>query len=244
MKTARKTAKPLPSPANQKRDDARHKILEVAMELFYVQGYDKTTTRQIIQKAGILNGSLYHSFTNKEEIFKTIIVSAFRNALEESEKLFPKTETIQDLITVATFPIALELYAASKFKRAAELLYQAHQSWTVLDGFIKVSIDWVAQHSTLFNPTENKRGFYANTLAIMGAIGNLVGEFANTDDEIDYRASFRIGLEVFCTVFKYPIYALDEMVEKICNILETNDIQIFEHMIKSDTQKQLMIDLA
>lgn len=36
------------------------------MELFYVQGYDKTTTRQIIQKAGILNGSLYHSFTNKE----------------------------------------------------------------------------------------------------------------------------------------------------------------------------------
>ena len=49
MKTARKTAKPLPSPANQKRDDARHKILELAMEIFYDQGYVKTSTSQIIQ---------------------------------------------------------------------------------------------------------------------------------------------------------------------------------------------------
>lgn len=230
MKTKGRSPKASLENINQKRDVSRSKILEAAMELFYVQGYSKTTTRQIIQKTGILNGSLYHSFTNKEDIFKTIIIQALTESLEESEKLFRKCDSIPDLITVAAFPVALELYAASLSKRAAELLYQAHQSWTVLDSFINVYIEWVSSHTTLFDPKEHKREFYVNTLAVMGSIGNLVGEFCNTDQKPDYRDSFKIGLEIFCAVFKYPAFTIESIAEDVCNMIESNNVQIFKKL--------------
>lgn len=237
MKTNGRSPKASLEKANPKRDVSRSKILEAAMELFYVQGYNKTTTRQIIQKTGILNGSLYHSFTNKKDIFKTIIIQAFKDSLEESEKLLHKCDSISDLITVAAFPVALEFYAASLSKRAAELLYQAHQSWTVLDSFINVYIEWVSSHTTLFDPNEHKREFYVNTLAVMGSIGNLVGEFCNTDQKLNYRDSFKIGLEIFCAVFKYPTFTIDSIAENVCNMVESNNIQIFNKKLQIDNDK-------
>ncbi len=210
----------------KKRESSKKKILDVAMDLFYEVGYEKTTTRLIVQRAGIRNGSLYYMFANKEEIFKEIMLNAFKDALVESESLF---DSDTDFITELTFPIALELYTASKSKRIAELLYQAHSSWSVLDSFVGIICNWVVAHSSVSSHMIEAKETHANILAVMGVVGNIIGEFANTDDELDYKVVLKTVMEVFCIVFKYPLFNMDEVINEIRDKVESGNIVICGH---------------
>ena len=71
----------------EKRDIARRQIMDVSLELFLKKGFEETTTRDIIAKAGILNGSLYNRFKNKDEILISILRDAIGDILHESETI-------------------------------------------------------------------------------------------------------------------------------------------------------------
>lgn len=49
-------------------EERRNEILDVAGELFMINGYDKTSTNAILDKVGIARGTLYYHFKSKEEI--------------------------------------------------------------------------------------------------------------------------------------------------------------------------------
>ena len=69
------------SNAEKRREESRKIILDAAIELFFTKGYENTTTRDIIMKAGILNGSLYNRFKSKDEILYTIFEESVKDAL-------------------------------------------------------------------------------------------------------------------------------------------------------------------
>jgi AcrR family transcriptional regulator len=48
--------------------DTRERILDVALELFTEQGYDKTTLRQIAEPLGFTQAAIYYHFAAKEDI--------------------------------------------------------------------------------------------------------------------------------------------------------------------------------
>ncbi len=48
------------------------KILTVARRMFSKQGFAKTSTTDIVKKAGIARGGLYHHFPEKKDIFKAV----------------------------------------------------------------------------------------------------------------------------------------------------------------------------
>jgi AcrR family transcriptional regulator len=48
--------------------ETREKILDVALELFAQNGYDKTSLRDIAERLGITKAALYYYFERKEEI--------------------------------------------------------------------------------------------------------------------------------------------------------------------------------
>ena len=54
-------------------NDTRDRILEVALDLFIEQGYDKTSLREIAERVGVTKAALYYHFASKEEIFRTLI---------------------------------------------------------------------------------------------------------------------------------------------------------------------------
>lgn len=58
-------------------EDARQRILDSAKAIFLEQGYKKTTIRQIVQRSGLLIGSIYHFFENKEDIFCQLFLNVF-----------------------------------------------------------------------------------------------------------------------------------------------------------------------
>ncbi|MEY9929046.1 AcrR family transcriptional regulator [Catenulispora sp. GP43] len=61
------------------RGEARDRIVAAATDLFARQGYEATTTRQIVEAAQVTKGALYHWFSSKEEL----LTSIYRELLAE-----------------------------------------------------------------------------------------------------------------------------------------------------------------
>lgn len=53
----------------------KEEIIERATELFHRNGYHKTSMMDIAEACGILKGSLYHHFKNKEDLMKEVLIS-------------------------------------------------------------------------------------------------------------------------------------------------------------------------
>jgi len=64
---------------NKKKKIMRDKIIDAASELFFLNGYENTTTDQIAQKADIGAGTLYNYFKSKAEIFMEIFAEEFED---------------------------------------------------------------------------------------------------------------------------------------------------------------------
>lgn len=54
-------------------EDKREKILLSCMEVFADNGYERASTNEIVQKAGISKGILFHYFGNKKNLFLYIL---------------------------------------------------------------------------------------------------------------------------------------------------------------------------
>jgi AcrR family transcriptional regulator len=62
-------------------------VLGAAAELFTEQGYAATTTREVAERAGIRQASIYHYFTGKEEILASLLESTVQPSLEAARTL-------------------------------------------------------------------------------------------------------------------------------------------------------------
>ncbi len=79
-------------------ESPRGRILVAAARLFREKGYNRTTMRDLGANVGILSGSIFHHFTNKDEILFAVmdeVVIAMDEALKVS---LSKANTINDKI--------------------------------------------------------------------------------------------------------------------------------------------------
>jgi AcrR family transcriptional regulator len=66
--SSKMTAMPRRSAAAPDSGDTRDRILDVALDLFIEQGYDKTSLRQIAEPLGFTQAAIYYHFAAKEDI--------------------------------------------------------------------------------------------------------------------------------------------------------------------------------
>ncbi|GAB3669103.1 TetR/AcrR family transcriptional regulator [Actinocorallia lasiicapitis] len=86
----------------------RRRILDVALDLFAQKGFDGTGVQEIVTKAGVTKGALYHYFASKDEILFEIYGSVFRQEQENlaailAQGLGPEEalrKIIEDLVIV------------------------------------------------------------------------------------------------------------------------------------------------
>ena len=55
------------------RAATRDRLIEAAMELFYVRGYEGTSVADILDKSEVNSGSLYYFFSGKEELLLAVL---------------------------------------------------------------------------------------------------------------------------------------------------------------------------
>ncbi|MEP1740420.1 MAG: TetR/AcrR family transcriptional regulator [Kangiellaceae bacterium] len=72
---------------NQTRQQAalatKQKIIQAAFEIVGEAGYEALTTNLLISKAGVAKGTLYHHFSNLDDVVYAMIESIFDQSLED-----------------------------------------------------------------------------------------------------------------------------------------------------------------
>jgi AcrR family transcriptional regulator len=83
----RRAGRPRLRPASDAQVAPRAEILDAAAELFVSQGLAATTTRQIAERVGIRQASLYHHFAGKAEILLELLTQSVRPSLRVAAAL-------------------------------------------------------------------------------------------------------------------------------------------------------------
>jgi AcrR family transcriptional regulator len=83
----RRAGRPRLRPASNAAVPPRAEILDAAAELFVSQGLAATTTRQIADRVGIRQASLYYYFAGKDEILLELLTQSVRPSLQVAATL-------------------------------------------------------------------------------------------------------------------------------------------------------------
>jgi AcrR family transcriptional regulator len=83
----RRAGRPRLRPASDTEVAPRAEILDAAAELFVGQGLAATTTRQIAERVGIRQASLYYYFAGKDEILLELLTQSVRPSLRVAGEL-------------------------------------------------------------------------------------------------------------------------------------------------------------
>lgn len=62
--------------------DTRARIVEAAMELFWLKGYGSTSIADILSRSQVNSGSLYHFFPGKQDLLLAVL-DAYRDGIDE-----------------------------------------------------------------------------------------------------------------------------------------------------------------
>jgi AcrR family transcriptional regulator len=73
------------SPRAERGEQTRRTLLSFARRLFARKGYAETSTREIVDAAGLTKGALYHHFEDKLELYRAVVEEMARELVERTE---------------------------------------------------------------------------------------------------------------------------------------------------------------
>lgn len=79
-------------------EETRETLRAAARELFGTQGYAATSTEEIVARAGVTKGALYHHFTDKEQLFRAVFEQIQREISDLSVVEFLQADTWEPLV--------------------------------------------------------------------------------------------------------------------------------------------------
>ena len=207
----------------ERTEEMRQSILDASLELFIEQGYDKTTTRQILQKVGILNGSLYNIYRSKDEIFADIAIRALSEAMDMMEDLIGPNVGIPE--RVCYLP-CIEIFASSRSPRIAELLSVATERWDIQR---KISAFYMERLGSLHpedRDTMDDPSFVIGMIAYSGAIGAVLRRMSEDQGAMDEKSVMRVICSIQLKTFDVSMDDLDGYIDRLVDAFETHRIVI------------------
>jgi len=78
--------------------DVRAWIIDAAVALFHEQGYDATGVQEIVERAGVTKGALYHYFRSKENLLLTIREEFISDLLRRGHEILDQSESATEAL--------------------------------------------------------------------------------------------------------------------------------------------------
>ena len=106
---------------SKRRKDMRDQILQVALDLFTKQGYDKTSLREIAERLEVTKAALYYHFTSKEEILSALVAGIprmFDELIAWSEGLPRSVESRKEILRRLAALTSQNLHPVLRFVQA------------------------------------------------------------------------------------------------------------------------------
>ncbi|HET6785792.1 MAG TPA: TetR/AcrR family transcriptional regulator [Erysipelotrichaceae bacterium] len=139
--------------------NTKDKIIEVALDLFSVNGYESVSVRDISKAVGIKESSLYNHFKNKQDIFDTIIQVCTEKAMNQYKDLkidqtlqgdFKVYDRISEELLIKISMDLFEFYVTdkdmSRFRKI--LIIEQFKNKTIQDVYFKYFMDDAIQFQT------------------------------------------------------------------------------------------------
>jgi AcrR family transcriptional regulator len=148
----------------QHTKEIRQKVLETAKELLIEQGYKKTTIRGIVERSGVLTGSIYYFFKNKEMIFADMIATIVHQCIE---KIDACSEGESPAFKYAVI-CEVELKKMQDDPRIREIYYECYHSPIIFERMVDLFAAYAEQ---LFGERFTTEEYRQKNLLIKGAMG-------------------------------------------------------------------------
>jgi AcrR family transcriptional regulator len=84
------------TPRQERAQETRRRIVDVALDLFRQHGYDGTTMRMIAAEAGVSLGSAYYYFGSKEELVLGFYAQLQTSHLAHAEQVLDRESDLED----------------------------------------------------------------------------------------------------------------------------------------------------
>ena len=224
-----------------KTEETRQRILEESLKLFLEQGYEKTTTRQILQRVGILNGSLYNIYRNKEAIFTDIILMSLREVMEQAPKHIPETS---DKIDLLTYLLCIEIYLSKRSKRIAELLCIANENWNVRTKVDAAVLDWARTAGSVNDSYSDIDEPLLRLNACTGATFMFIEMMANEAESVDERSAMTIVVEFVNALAHRADVDVDSKVSSLIASFSREEIVVCGLRVLRGTGMSFSIELT
>lgn len=177
-------------------EEVKSKILLVAKELFASQGYKKTTIRQIVTKSGVLTGSIYHFFKNKDDIFQTLVLELFNRCEKIVNERFEKESPALRYAVMC----AIELRAVKMNELVCETYYEAYSSNAILEQLTMYASKRSHELFRKYNPNFTMENYYIRTLMIKGAMRSCIAS-CYLERNIPFEQMLNTFLEISLSTF-------------------------------------------
>jgi AcrR family transcriptional regulator len=111
--------------------DTRTRIVAAAVALFAEQGYDATSVNQVVVRAGVAKGALYHHFSSKDdllyEVYRELVERQLAGLAEILARELPPTDTLRAIVHDMVQTTAARAAEAKVFFREGYRLSDGNQ---------------------------------------------------------------------------------------------------------------------
>ncbi len=178
------------------RGEMRERILDVALELFNDQGYDKTSLREIAERLGVTKAALYYHFQSKQDI----LLELHLRLHELGRGMADQLDALSPGQVAAAWPALVDRFIDEML--ANRDLFMLHQRNQNAFNALQDNERHAAENDDI---EQRLRGFLANDdipleqrvrmTASMGAVfaalmgaeaGDMYGENVSTDEVVGY----------------------------------------------------------
>lgn len=110
---------------NDAQGPVRQRVLAAAVELFAANGFDGTSVQEIVERAQVTKGALYHYFTSKDDLLYEIYHALLSVQLADLDRIL--AEGLAPAQTVRAIIVNLIETTAARAKEAAVFAREMHR---------------------------------------------------------------------------------------------------------------------
>ena len=205
-----------------KSQEVRRRIIDSTNELLLEKGYQQTTVREIIKKAGVNTGTLYHFFHDKEEILLILSARTYETCIAIVEKM---TRDENDSILKFTLTRALEFRMMEKHPNAAAVALDVYSSWRITKRVLAVDIERNKASFGKYNKSFTEQDYYFTTLAARGMrLSFLAERVSETSSTFQKGWPFLIEMEL--RLFNVPKAVVERSIKKVQEMIGKKSITV------------------
>lgn len=191
----------------------RRKILSVAMKLFLEKGYEKTTAKEVAETAGIISGSPFFQFGNKEGVLLDLVQKMFHGQFATAGDL---AGTTADPLLIYAMETALQLHIAEMSDELRELYVTAYTLPRTAAYIYENMIDKIEAFFTPYLPGAEKNDFYELEIAAAGVMRGFMARHC----DLYFTIERKTGRCLSCCfkLYEVPREAYMPVLEKVLTL--------------------------